>query len=185
MKFLGDEKKRVKYRNVEYIRCDCCKKKIEKYDYYYDFTAWYDDYDYMSDTNYEICEKCLPFFLNREVKDLGVGDKVELELVQLRDEEVEVERFSSYLLAKEDNGELGGINPSIFENKEAFTEAFLSLYSKEIEPLIEKGICALVYTQVSDVEDETNGLLTYDRQILKANPERLKALMDSLAEEIK
>ena len=71
-----------------------------------------------------------------------------------------------------------------FETAEEYENALVKLYGEEIKPLISKGICALVYTQVSDVEDETNGLLTYDRQILKADPERLKALMDSLAKEI-
>lgn len=42
------------------------------------------------------------------------------------------------------------------------------LYDKEVLPLIEKeGLSAAIYTQVSDVEDETNGILTYDREILK------------------
>ena len=41
------------------------------------------------------------------------------------------------------------------------------LYREEIEPLKEKGLCAAIYTQLSDVEDETNGLLTYDRKIQK------------------
>ena len=33
--------------------------------------------------------------------------------------------------------------------------------------MIDRGLCATVYTQVSDVEDETNGLVTYDRQVVK------------------
>ena len=41
------------------------------------------------------------------------------------------------------------------------------LYDREILPMIEKGLCAAIYTQLSDVEDETNGILTYDREILK------------------
>ena len=41
------------------------------------------------------------------------------------------------------------------------------LYREEIEPLKEKGLCAAIYTQLSDVEDETNGLLTYDRKVKK------------------
>lgn len=41
------------------------------------------------------------------------------------------------------------------------------LYTKEVLPMTEKGLSAAVYTQVSDVEDETNGILTYDRDILK------------------
>ena len=46
-------------------------------------------------------------------------------------------------------------------------DAISSLYTKEIEPLIDKGLCAAVYTQLSDVEDETNGFLTYDREVKK------------------
>ena len=41
------------------------------------------------------------------------------------------------------------------------------LYKEEIEPLQKKGLSAAIYTQLSDVEDETNGLLTYDREIKK------------------
>ena len=41
------------------------------------------------------------------------------------------------------------------------------LYREEIEPLKERGFCAAIYTQLSDVEDETNGLLTYDRKVKK------------------
>ena len=41
------------------------------------------------------------------------------------------------------------------------------LYAEQIEPLKEKGLCAAIYTQLSDVEDETNGLLTYDREVNK------------------
>ena len=41
------------------------------------------------------------------------------------------------------------------------------LYREEIEPLKAKGLSAAIYTQLSDVEDEVNGLLTYDREIKK------------------
>lgn len=47
-----------------------------------------------------------------------------------------------------------------------------ALYKEEIEPLKEKGLCAAIYTQLSDVEDETNGLLTYDRKVMKVDPEK-------------
>ncbi len=58
-----------------------------------------------------------------------------------------------------------------YENREEFVKAVRNLYENEIIPLISKGLCATVYTQVSDVEDETNGLLSYDREILKILPE--------------
>ena len=64
-----------------------------------------------------------------------------------------------------------------FNTLSEFEDAFVALYDKQVIPHIEKeGLCALVYTQVSDVEDETNGLLTYDRQVLKVNPEKIKKM---------
>ncbi len=71
-----------------------------------------------------------------------------------------------------------------FETAEEYENAFCRLYGEEIKPLVSKGICALVYTQVSDVEDETNGLLTYDREVLKVDPKRIKAMMDDISKEI-
>lgn len=59
-----------------------------------------------------------------------------------------------------------------FETREEFVKALRKLY-KEVNLLKEKGLCATVYTQVSDVEDETNGLLTYDRKVMKILPEEL------------
>ncbi len=48
-----------------------------------------------------------------------------------------------------------------------FTAAYKKLYIEKIIPGIKNGLSAAVYTQVSDIEDEINGLLTYDRKILK------------------
>ena len=39
-----------------------------------------------------------------------------------------------------------------------------------IIPSVKKGYSATVYTQLSDIEEETNGLLTYDRKKMKMNP---------------
>ena len=39
----------------------------------------------------------------------------------------------------------------------------------------ETGLSAAVYTQTTDVETECNGLMTYDREILKVDPERIRA----------
>ena len=38
----------------------------------------------------------------------------------------------------------------------------------KIRSLEADGLCGAVYTQVSDIEEETNGLLTYDRKVRKA-----------------
>ncbi len=67
----------------------------------------------------------------------------------------------------------------IFKNRESFAQGLKALYRKLI-PLAKKGLCAAVYTQVSDVEEETNGLFTFDRKVLKIKPEELAGLMDEL-----
>ena len=46
---------------------------------------------------------------------------------------------------------------------------------------INKGLSASVYTQLSDVEGEINGLLTYDRKVLKVDKKLIKRANDLLA----
>ncbi len=53
------------------------------------------------------------------------------------------------------------------------TETYVSLLSK-VSPLIEKGLCAAVYTQTTDVETEVNGLMTYDRAMIKMDEEKVR-----------
>ena len=67
-----------------------------------------------------------------------------------------------------------------FEDGGEFTVALEKLYRDEVIPAIEGGLCAAVYTQVSDVEDETNGLVTYDRQVVKVD----EGAMSDLAAEL-
>ena len=67
-----------------------------------------------------------------------------------------------------------------FKSMDDFENALVALYKKEVIPTIEKGLCATILTQVSDVEDETNGLLTYDRRVLKVNSDRMKKLSNDL-----
>ena len=70
---------------------------------------------------------------------------------------------------------------STYPTPEAWQKATEALYREQILPAIkESGLCAAVLTQISDVEDETNGLVTYDRQTEKADA----AAMAALAKEI-
>ena len=59
-----------------------------------------------------------------------------------------------------------------FTTKEALTEAYLGLMTR-LRPLIGQGLAAAVYTQTTDVEIEVNGLLTYDRAVMKIEPKVL------------
>ncbi len=70
---------------------------------------------------------------------------------------------------------------STYPTPDAWQKATEALYREQILPAIrESGLCAAVLTQISDVEDETNGLVTYDRQVEKADA----AAMAALASEI-
>ena len=53
-----------------------------------------------------------------------------------------------------------------YKDKESLNEAFRNR-ENEVRALIPQGLCASVYTQVSDIEDEVNGIFTYDREIQK------------------
>ena len=59
------------------------------------------------------------------------------------------------------------------KTREELNEAVVKLYMDEILPSVKQGLCAAIYTQVSDVEDEINGLLTYDRKVEKLDAEKL------------
>lgn len=65
----------------------------------------------------------------------------------------------------------------------AFTAAFQRLHRREVLPAIERGLSAIVYTQVADVEDELNGLVTADRSVIKADPGSVRAVLGELEEE--
>ena len=59
------------------------------------------------------------------------------------------------------------------KTREELNEAVVKLYMDEILPSVKEGLCAAIYTQVSDVEDEINGLLTYDRKVEKLDAEKM------------
>ena len=62
------------------------------------------------------------------------------------------------------------------DTEEALTEKIVDMWRKMIFPAIADGLCGVIYTQLSDVEDEINGLYTYDRSICKVTPARLREL---------
>ena len=70
-----------------------------------------------------------------------------------------------------------------FKTQQELKTALQTLYLKKLKPLIAKGLCAAIYTQVSDVEDEINGLFTYDRAVTKISVDDMKAINDEIMNE--
>ena len=63
-------------------------------------------------------------------------------------------------------------------------EKLQELYEKHVIPEVKNGLCAAIYTQVSDVEDEINGLVTYDRKVTKAEKETMLSISRKLQQEL-
>lgn len=62
-----------------------------------------------------------------------------------------------------------------FNTPEEVTNEYIK-YADHLLELIEKGFSAAVYTQITDVEEEVNGLITYDRKVIKVNEPKIKAI---------
>ncbi|MCM1027696.1 MAG: glycoside hydrolase family 2 [Roseburia sp.] len=54
-----------------------------------------------------------------------------------------------------------------YDTPEALDAAYRQLIDRQLTPLIEQGLSGAVYTQLSDIEEEVNGLVTYDRKVVK------------------
>jgi hypothetical protein len=67
-----------------------------------------------------------------------------------------------------------------FTDPEAFRQALLKLYREEIVAQIGAGLCGAVYTQLTDVEEEINGLYTYDRAVCKVDGDEMRTLRAEL-----
>lgn len=70
-----------------------------------------------------------------------------------------------------------------FTDRGEFSKALDLLYDEVLAAIKDEGLCAAVLTQVSDVEDETNGLYTYDRKVLKVDPEQMNKISQKLMAE--
>lgn len=55
----------------------------------------------------------------------------------------------------------------IYKDKKELNNEVQRLFEKDMKEYIKKGLSASVFTQLSDVEEEVNGLLTYDRKVCK------------------
>ena len=68
----------------------------------------------------------------------------------------------------------------LFNNKEDFQKEYVRFVTEEIIPAKRAGMSAFIYTQLSDVEEEMNGFVTYDRKEIKVDIDVIKAINDSI-----
>jgi len=70
-----------------------------------------------------------------------------------------------------------------YKSQDELTEAYLELLEK-LKPMIKDGLSAAVYTQTTDVEGEVNGLMTYDREMVKMDAGRITEANLSLYQQV-
>lgn len=70
-------------------------------------------------------------------------------------------------------------------NERELTDMIVRLYSEEIIPRIKDGLCGTIYTQATDVEDETNGFYTYDRKVCKVVEKDMLELAAKIEEQVR
>lgn len=67
-----------------------------------------------------------------------------------------------------------------FKSGQELTKGLCDMYYNDIVPAIKNGLNAAILTQVSDVEDETNGIATYDRQVIKTDQTVMQTMAKTL-----
>jgi hypothetical protein len=96
-------------------------------------------------------------------------------------------------------GEYGGIGRAIkdhlwepdrnwgyiqFDSEKEVTDEYIK-YAEQLKQLIRQGFSAAVYTQTTDVEVEVNGLMTYDREIIKVDESRARKVNQEICDILK
>lgn len=66
------------------------------------------------------------------------------------------------------------------KDSDELTARIEEMYEKMILPYIADGVCGCIYTQLSDVEGEINGMYTYDRKVCKVDKKRMKKIAEKL-----
>lgn len=122
--------------------------------------------------------------------DRGVGDMIDVHLYPGPGMELPEANRASVL------GEFGGLGWPVedhlwwnkrnwgyltYNEKEKYQEEFAGLV-QNLQGLISWGLSAAVYTQTTDVEGEVNGVMTYDREVIKLDVEKTKQLIEPLYE---
>lgn len=72
-----------------------------------------------------------------------------------------------------------------YHSRDELTAAIEALWQRDLLPNVGNGLSAIAYTELCDVEDETNGLFTYDRDVLKVDGDTIRRINQELLEAFK
>ena len=93
---------------------------------------------------------------------------------------VVLSEFGGFVLPVANHMQKGKHTYRSFKDAEAWLNAYEKCINRDVIENIPKGLSAIIYTQLSDVEDELNGFVTFDREVIKVNPIRIKEINDHI-----
>ena len=88
--------------------------------------------------------------------------------------------FGGFVLPIEDHLMSGNHVYKSFDSKEKWLKKYELVINRDVINNIPKGLSATVYTQLSDVEEELNGFVTFDREVIKVDPTLIKNINDKI-----
>jgi len=89
-----------------------------------------------------------------------------------------------YLIEGNSWGNAQPRTPVVSKDKDDATDTYVK-FAEILKTLIQRGFTGAVYTQTTDVEDEVNGLMTYDREIVKFDEERITKINKEICDSFK
>ena len=98
----------------------------------------------------------------------------------IKNRAVILSEFGGYLLPIENHMQTGKRTYRSFANYDKWLEAYKKAIEEDVIKNIPLGLTASIYTQLSDVEDELNGFVTFDREVVKVNPNDIKVINDRI-----
>ena len=101
---------------------------------------------------------------------------------KLKDRAFICSECGAYILDKrlKDAKKKKGFIYTLFNNKEDFQKEYERFIKEEIIPAKNNGMSGFIYTQLSDVEEEMNGFVTYDRKEIKVDVDRIKKINEEI-----
>jgi len=76
------------------------------------------------------------------------------------------------------------VESSLSGTQKEVTDEYVK-YAEEFKQLIREGFSAAIYTQTTDVEIEVNGLMTYDREIIKVDESQVRKINQEICNILK
>ena len=118
--------------------------------------------------------------------DQGVSDVKSLHVyfkkVKLPKDEraIVLSEFGGFVLPIKDHMQKGKKTYRSFKDVPSWLDSYEKCIQRDVVNNIPNGLAATIYTQLSDVEDELNGFITFDRQVIKIDPQLVKKINDRI-----